>query len=221
MANDNLIDLSQRRTTTVEKSRLRDLKMRIDVEQAKILVSTSLISVLFLATFANRAVLSTSPDVTVADSGRMELSSRGPASVRTGASDWEDEIASRLSKASLKETASIGQAPSPLEQLRLGFLEGRYAVRAENGKIREIQLSDSRDTGGALKHVTNRSLFLEQHRQLLPVEFDRSVKVASSHTDKDFFESYELINRAAMPLGRVEFHMDTAGGLLGMKVIAQ
>ncbi len=220
MRDSNIIEFASRVRNPVTKSRIKDLKMRLDSEQTKILISTSLISILFLVSLANNSMLEPVDAVEMSPIEMPSSSSdgRGPASAPTGTSAWEDDVASRLAKMSLKEVAAVGRAPSSLEKLAFGFLEGKYALRLESGKIRELAFTDSAHPGQHPKSVADRSRFLTDNRELLPVDFDRPQRVDSHQSGDEIFESYNLLNRARVPVAKVRFHLDNEGRLLSMKV---
>jgi hypothetical protein len=219
----NVIDLSERRANTVEKSQGLEqrLRLRLDMEQAKIAISTSLISIVVLtATVANKSLWSTgseqargtaSESSALADGSSRNIASLAAASVPEG----EVSLAHRLAVDGLASDTSFGRQPSTLDQLALGFLEGKYALFLEGGKIHGLQFNSQADAGDAPKFV-DRIRFLEQNRSLLPVAFDR---LARSASDEPGLEAYELLrNGVEAPLAKVEFRMDEAGRMLSMKV---
>ena len=114
---DNVIDLEQRRAQTqnTDTEKIKTLKIKADLENVKLVISTSLASVLILVTLANSNLLSF-------DSQSETKSSRGVASVQTGTSAWEDRLAEKLAATSLKQEADIGRAPSSTEQFTFGAL---------------------------------------------------------------------------------------------------
>ncbi len=220
MKDSNIIDLASRVRNPVTLSRIKDLEMRIDAEQTKLLISTSLISILFLVSLANNSMLEPVDVVEVSSVELPSISSdgRGPASAPTGTSAWEDNVASRLSNMSLKEVAAVGRAPSLLEKLAFGFLEGKYTLRLESGKIRELAFTDSAHPGQQPKSLSDRVRFLTENRELLPVDFDRPQRIESHQSGDATVESYNLLNRSSIPVAKVRFHLDSEGRLLSMKV---
>lgn len=239
MKDSNIIDLSQRRAENDNGSKTKEhLKLRLDLEQAKILVTTSLISVLFLVTLANNSLMS-APVAQV--HGESPLLGRGPASTRgqnqgqtqsqiqsqtrnvasvpTGTSQWEDEMVARMAKLDVDDAEKVGRRPSSLDRLRFEFLEGKYAVRLENGKIDELEFADPSQSGDFPKFVNDRVKFLEINRDLLPVQFVKSVRTKSAKQGDQTVERYNLLNTSDVPVAKVEFHLDSAGRLLSMKVL--
>jgi hypothetical protein len=211
---DNVIDMTERiqepnareRQTSLKES----LKMRFDLEHAKLALSTSLLSVVVLVTLANRNLMSNSVPQEI-------KSSRGIASVSTGTSDTEDSLVHSLAKHELDQ-ASIGRQPSSIESLAFGQLEGKYAVRLANGKLAELEFSDVTSQGDRPKHIDDRANFLDSHRDLLPVAYDKSIMIESQKSGEATLETYQLVNEVSRPVANVEFRLDSAGRMLSMRV---
>lgn len=208
----NVIDMTERIAVKDPYARFRDLKVRFDLEHAKIAVSTSLLSIVILVTLANNSLLSNKTNE------QTSSGSRSIASVSTGTSEMEDRLVAKLSQLDVNSEATLGRKPSSLEKLTLGQLEGKYAVRLQDGKLRELEFSESASHEDRPKYVVDREKFLNSNRELLPVAFDKTMKVESEQTDAGSLEVYQLINEFSMPVAQVEFRMDPAGRMLGMRV---
>ena len=214
---NNVIDLAERRSEAQDdgenaaaspNSRLR---LRLDMEQAKIAITTSLISVVVLVTFANNSLLSFKEPAAANEGGRSVAS----VASREEQTQAETGLAKRLADSGLRDEDALGRKPSSLDQLALGFLEGKYALRLQQGKLQGLEYS-SDEAGGQSPMLVDRVRFLEQNRELLPVSFDRLAKAAS---DEPRTELYELLRDGAQaPLAMVEFRLDEAGRMLAMKV---
>ncbi len=210
MNKDNVIDMTDRMQQPDQKSRLKNLKVRLDLEQAKIAVSTSLLSILVLVTIANSRLASQdTPQI---------AGGRAIASVANGTSEVEDTIVHSLADRALSSDAVIGRKPSSIEQLSFGFLEGKYALHMQNGKLSEIEFANSVDSADRPKHIDDPAQFLEANREVLPVAFSRSVKVEHLANKAEIIETYQLVNEISRPVANVQFRMDTVGRLLSMKV---
>ncbi len=226
MKDNNVIDLSQRRAEAngggSNGTKVEDhLKMRLDFEQAKVLVTTSLISVLFLVTLANHSLMSAPAVVAEGEASappRGPASDRAPAAVPTGTSSWEDEMVARMAKLDVDGGEKVGRRPSSLERLTFEFLEGKYAVRLENGKLNELEFSGASRAGDHPKHVNDRIRFLEDNRDLLSVRFAKSVRTISARQGDQTVERYNLLDKTDVPVAKVEFHLDSEGRLLSMKI---
>lgn len=212
MNRDNVIDLSERIQRPDPYARFRNMRVRFDMEHAKIAVSTSLLSIVLLVTLANNSLLG-------GKGNEAELrQARGIASIPTGTSEAEDSLVARLAKKELGESSALGRKPSDLEKLTLGYLEGKYAIQLENGKLRQIRFAEASAAGELPKRVEDLKAFIESNREILPVAFSSSVKVDRVQEGENVTETFELVNRLSIPVGKVQFLMDGAGRLLAMHV---
>ena len=208
---DNVIDMTERIQEPDTKERMKHLKVRFDLEHAKIALSTSLLSVVVLVTLANRNMMSNTEPVEVVKMNR------GIASVPTGTSDAEDVLVRQLAKKELSIQA-LGRQPSSIESLAFGQLEGKYAVRLQHGKLSELEFSDVTSLGDRPKHIDDRGAFLDSHRDILPVTYDKSIRVDALSSANQTTEVYQLLNEVSRPVASVEFHLDAAGRMLSMRV---
>jgi hypothetical protein len=222
MKKDNVIDLTERREEIKESQRppesetMKRIKMRIDLYDTKLMVSTSLLSVLVFATIANSSMFSSHVNSADLASSGVIQSSRAIASVQTGTSNWEDRIAQSLSAKSMNDESQLGRRPSTLDQLTFGMLEGKYAVQSENGKIQEIHLADATSSP---KVITNLNSFLNDNKALLlPAQVAKAELQASQQDGAFTMQSFRLIGAEKQDLGHVEFKLDSEGRFLSMRV---
>ncbi len=208
---DNVIDMTERIQEPDAKERLKHLKVRFDLEHAKLALSTSLLSVVVLVTLANRGLMNSAEPVEIV------RGSRSIASVPTGTTDAEDLLVRQMAKKDLNQVA-LGRKPSSIEALAFGQLEGKYAVRLENGKLAELEFSDVTSQGDHPKHIDDRGTFLDSHRDVLPVAYDKSIRIDSTSTNGLTTEIYQLVNEVSRPVANVEFHLDSVGRLLSMRI---
>ncbi len=208
---DNVIDMTERIQEPDAKARLKNLKVRFDLEHAKLALSTSLLSVVVLVTLANRGLMNSAAPVEVV------RGARAIASVSTGTSNAEDILVRELAKHDLNQV-SMGRQPSSIESLAFGQLEGKYAVRLEDGKLAELEFSDVTSQGDRPKHIDDRGVFLDSHRDILPVAYDKSIRIDSQSSHGTTTEIYQLVNEVSRPVANVEFHLDSAGRMLSMRV---
>lgn len=211
-----VIDISERLQAKQSTSPLQKLKVRLDLEQAKVAIPASIMSILIVVTLANSKLLSGEPAVesaTLASEGTV-IQSRGIASVPTGTSDDEDRLVKEMASRSLSEAAAIGRKPSALEQFAFEQLEGKYAVRVNDGKLSELQLSP-----GSADPIQFDTSFIEKNRSLLPVAYDKSVRVGTERSDTEVKETYHLVNQLSMPMAEIQVRLSETHHLLGMRVI--
>lgn len=218
----NVIDLESRRMRGTMSSRLLNLKVRFDLEHARVAVPASLLSIVLLMTLANNSIMK-QPELKSQELASIESVQQGRAiaSVSTGTSQAEDRLVKRLSESALSETALVGRRPSSLDNLTLGLLEGKYAVRLHEGKVREIEFAAANLGNQGVdrpKHISDREAFLQSHAEILPYEFEKSVKVEVTQEGTTTAETYHLVNGLSMPVAKVQFRLDAAGRLLSMRV---
>jgi hypothetical protein len=212
---DNVIDLEQRRAQNNDSEKLKSLKVKADLENVKLVISTSLLSVLILATVANSNILSTAND----QRSHTETSSgRGVASVQTGTSAWEDRLAEKLAVTSLKEDSSFGRTPSSTEQFTFGALEGKYSVRFENGKVQEFSFAEPK-SGQQPIIVVDRVAFLKSYSSVLPVRFAKVERAEVTKEAEQTTERYNLIDAKGLFVGLVEFRLDLTNRVLSMRYL--
>mgnify|MGYP001615912230 CR=1 FL=1 len=202
---DNVIDMTERIQEPDSRERLKHLKVRFDLERAKVGLSASILSIVVLVTLANAKMLREQPD--------QPAQTRGIASVPTGTSDAEDSLVHELARKDLSSGATFGQRPSAIEKLAFGTLEGHYAIRLLNGKLAELEKS-----GDQAKQIDDIEGFIEANRDVLPVSFDKPVKVARDDNGSVVTESWQLVNAVSRPVAHIQFRMDGAGHLLGLSV---
>lgn len=216
-----VIDISERLPNRNPMDKLKSLKVRLDLEQAKVAIPVSLLSILTVVTLANSKLLQ-DPEVIqsreMASSGTSEIirPSRGIASVPTGTSVSEDELIKQMAGKTLSEITAVGRKPSALEKFTIETLEGKYAVRMdESQKVSEIQIADA----GQQDPIAFTASFIEKNREWMPVNFEKSVRVKSEATDNGQQQSYHLVNGFSMPVAKVDVQLDHEGRLLGLKVV--
>lgn len=218
-----VIDISERiearaaSKNPIEK--LKSMKVRLDLEQAKIAIPASLLSIVVVMTLANSKLLN-NPDVVqsreIASEGTIFTPSRGIASVPSGTSENEDQLIETMSNKTLGEIASVGRSPSALEKLSYETLEGKYAIRMdETQKISEIEIDEKQIDSP----VHFDSKFIETNRAWMPVNFDKSIRVQNTSGDSGTHQTFHLVNKLSMPVAKVDVSLDTAGRLLALKVI--
>jgi hypothetical protein len=233
----NVIQLSERIANPEISERLKNLKLRFDLEHARVALPVSLLSIVLLVTIANSNFMSTANNIKTqsvefastnsnANTSKVE-SGRAIASLSTGTSADEDQLVTRLAKTELSsETSVTGRKPSALEKLTLGTLEGKYAVRLLNGKVHEIEFAASQLpkntasnlTSGRPKYLSSTKEFLINNGDLFSDEFESTVRVSRAKNGKNLTETYQLLNKLSLPVAKVDFYMDQAGRLLKVKV---
>lgn len=147
------------------------------------------------------------------------VQSRSLASVGTVArslrdANFEKSLASKLSKMSSRDIASVGRVPTFEDRLRFEYLEGKYSVRMHDGKLKEIEFASSPDSP---KYLNDRAGFIKSYKGLMPVSFDSAKSVSREVMPQKIYETYQLVQNDSIA-GEVQFELDLYGRLISMKV---
>lgn len=229
--NLQVIDLESKRREAKSQNEgptlSRHLKLRLEIENMKVMLSTGLLSVVALATLANSQLFSSqSPSFDLASTSVPGPGQRGIASVSTGTSASEDHLIHQLAQKNLLDMKAIGRSPSSLEKLSLEYLEGKYTVRLDKGKVKGLEFTNAAMVSShevsqmdRPKQIENKREFLERYRSLLPVNFKKTIKVNRFENAQSVVsEVYQLMDEKDRPVANVEFKSDKLGRLLAMDV---
>ncbi len=229
-SNDNkkdprkVIDISERISARLASKnpleKLKAMKVRLDLEQAKIAIPASLLSIIVVVSLvANSKLLNGEETVQsreIASVGTVIEPVRGIASVPTGTSQDEDQLVKEMASKALSDISSVGRSPSALEKLSLETLEGKYAIRMDEAqKISEIEISANQVSNP----VAFTSKFIESNRSWMPVSFEKSIRIQNTQNSEGGQQSFHLVNDLSIPLARVDVRLDGSGRLLALKVI--
>lgn len=191
--------------------------MKIDSTSIKAMVVTTIGLVVFAVSFANRSIFSPAEDV--ANVAHFSLGqSRGVASVPTGTSASEDQFHASIAARPLSGSTGLGLKPSEIDRLTFGFLEGKYSVHLENGKVKELAFVDSssQSNGDRPTYLKDPVEFLQNNREIFPREYSE-VRSGATLTQKDqIVRSYALMQKTDQ-VGEVQVTLDLSGRLLSMK----
>lgn len=199
------------------------IKRQWEKQQKRATIAAALASIIVLALVINNWELNRQVKnqfVTM----QAPLTHRLPASVvsEEGISQvnlaWEKSLIHSLSQEQTREIASLGRHPTPEEEFRFGFLEGKYHILFESGKIQKVHFLDSANSIDQPKYINNRESFLLKHRSLLPVIYDNVQRQNQTEQDGTRLETYVLMGHKEQPVGEVNFELDRHGRMLSMKV---
>lgn len=129
----------------------------------------------------------------------------------------ERKLAGRLGTAVRRELASIGYRPSAEDKLRFEQLEGKYLVRFNKGKVREINFMKDASNDLRPKYVNNRVEFVESNKHLFK-DYTSLVTKKSHESEGKIFETYSLMDQDQQSVATVKFQLDRAGRMISMNV---
>jgi len=185
-----------------------DNKVSFNLEQRKILVSASLVSVIAIISLINQTLNSQS-DHALKASRSIATTERFIKFDQTQL-EWQKKLASELAVKGDREIASLGHRPSAFEKLRFGFFEGKYAFQLEHGKIKAIDFVDSTFNNDRPKYITNKTNFLKEWRDLFLVTFNR-VEKDSEGVDQNLVRERFRLLAGGETVGYVQFLSDVHG----------
>lgn len=192
---------------------IRRASMKLQLNQKKVAIAASIVSIAFIVSLANQNLLSKN------DSNY----GRGIASTGSNSDfQWQYDLAQRLSKEVKHDLASLGTRPNEVDQLRFGLLEGKYALRFENGGLKEIEFIEQ-DSEVKPKYIGDKENFIANNKNLLKVTFKEIKKaetrnVANALANNETIEVYEMLDDHNKVQSRAEFKNDTLGRMLSFKV---
>lgn len=135
--------------------------------------------------------------------------SRGIASVpKLIEPQWERSLAN-LSRGMI---AQSGKKPTAIESLNFGYLEGRYSMNVEGGRIMQIKLSDD----GAPRAMMDRLAFIQKYSGALAPGFKAAEKVRIEASQVGFKELYKV--ETAKGSKMFEFQIDDQDRLVSLDI---
>lgn len=146
------------------------------------------------------------------------VDSRAPASVSTGTTQSEDDLAKEVSMRVQNDKTKFGKKASMLEELTFGLLEGRYSVRLENGKLRELIFNSASTEPKSLENMMK---FISEHKDLFPVEFKSVQETKEFKENGQETKFYSLFDSFKKKKAEIEVQLDSNGRLLKMSVNSQ
>lgn len=192
--------------------------IRLNLEQKKVAASASLFSILILVTLANINLLSQKETV-------LRHQDRAIASIENDHLQYSQEAAEENSRLVLnrlqnsdRSIASLGQEPDMLEKLRYGYFEGKYAVRTQAGKIRQIEFVES-DSGDRPKYVADVNEFVKEHQNLFEIQNPKLKEIAKTSSENSSeTTTYNVVNESNNEVeGSMVLKTDEFGRLFSME----
>lgn len=191
----------------------RRVQMKLDLNEKKVTFTASILSVIALATFLNQKIVSQFD---------TSKSSRTIASLNEQAEfefQWQKELAQKLSEKSNRKIASYGEAPSKLDEVRFGLLEGKYAFSFANDQISEIKFQETASADRP-KYIQDVSAFLIDNKEALIPEVSLVKTLETKTVGENNEQLLELYNSENKSLGQVTYTSDSSGRFRSMKFAA-
>jgi hypothetical protein len=113
------------------------------------------------------------------------------------------------------QPANFGKT-TEIDKLSSGFLEGKYSVRAQSGKILELEFTNGKMDRP--KYIPDKEEFLIRYKALIGPEFQKPVLLEEKVVKGELIARYQLIGPSASPVAEVTFVSDESDRLLSLKV---
>jgi hypothetical protein len=125
----------------------------------KIVIPSALLVLCLVVSLALNSQSAKDPE----NSSGIRMPASWIAEIRSGTLYVERALASKIAEFRKRDTASIGRPADPLENLRFGILEGKYALTLDGGKISEISFIDNPNSEGRPTTISDRKQFIKEY----------------------------------------------------------
>lgn len=194
-------------------------KKKALVGNKKLLISSSLLSIVFIVTMANRNLMKAEEDSIrwvgneqVAD-GSRSIASVEPVHFERN-NEWEREVAHELSQEVGRKPASISSSASDEQKFRYGFLGSGYRVNYNSrGKVEEIIADDT----NKIKYISAADILNGKYKTFLPWDFSNWTNAEKKTIQNEVIETINLLGGDGKVVGLITFKTDVHGRFLSMK----
>lgn len=188
------------------KKRLQD-----KVQEQKSVLVMSIASVLLMSIFLNQW-LAAGPDNGLSGSGSRQVASFEPG-VYAKDIKWEHELAKKFSDDKQSLFASLGEKPTVRDDLIFAFLEGKYGMKLNQGRIEKLEFIDAQ-AGEHPMVIKDKGAFLRDYAEAFGVNYaDASL---SENTEQS--QVYSLIASDKTIVGTATFALDDQGRVQAIKI---
>ncbi|MCB0407594.1 MAG: hypothetical protein KDD34_05270 [Bdellovibrionales bacterium] len=173
----------------------------------------------FLTVFMGAILLNSTDfsNVPLGDKQSRSLASVGQYETAPRDVHFEKSIAEKISQSSARQPASLGRQPSRADEFRFGFLESKYAVKFYQGKVQEVEFTNSSQNLEP-RYLSDRQAFLNANKDLFAIPYTSTMSLNREVVGQKIHETYALLNSNQTKVGKISFELDIYGRLLGMKV---
>lgn len=217
-----LLDIESRLVAGGSQAVKEHIEAKKEFERRKWMAITTMATIIFLVTATNSSLFK-GPEAQSDSSGRG-IASIDPSiesSSLTGESS--QEFIQNMEKNVNRSAASLGSAPSLLDQMRFGLFEGKYLVKltgtGEKQNIESIEFISFNSQEDRPKYLKEKEKFLSLYMELLG---SKAVEVGGSSQAIDgetLNTEYSLLDQTKKQVARVRFQDDSFGRLLRIDVV--
>ncbi len=189
----------------------RRMQMRRELDQKKGATIASVLSLVALVTILNQNLISKNQSE---NRSRQIASAENEGKIKS----WKEDLLKDLSDKKNRNIASYGEAPTALEQLRMGALEGKYSFSVKDSLVEVVKFIETPD-GDRPKSFRDFTSFVSEHKKAFNDKIDRVVEVGEKSDDVQKTFTYETYTEANEPAGKILVVSDLSNRLLEIKYL--
>lgn len=184
---------------------------RPELDQKRIAIASSLVSVLFLVMIANNSIWNSSEQITKSVTQNRTIASVAPMG-ENEAMIWQKELVSKLalSNSSSNLSARNAQKATLNDQFLFGKLRGLYSAELFQGKILSLRYQETSNVLDTPLYVEMDEI-LNRYKQVFPIDYSSFRLMKNS----DGVRVYSLL-MATKEVGQVEVKRDSFDRLLSL-----
>lgn len=182
-------------------------RMQNKVQEQKAILMLSIASVLVMTVFLNQWLVQ-GPASSLSHDANRNVASFEPA---TFAKDvkWEHHLAKELSKT--KVIGQLAESPTLRDELIFGFLEGKYGMKLESGRIESLEFIDAQ-AGEQPLQISDKAEFLAKYAEAFGFTYsDVSPKAGTEN-------AYNLIDSDKRIVATAQFVLDDEGRVSAINI---
>ena len=188
------------------KKRLQD-----KAQEQKAVLVLSIASVLLMTVFLNQWLVN-GPDRSLSGSGNRQVASFEPG-VFAKDIKWEHDLAKKISNDKANLFANLAEKPTLRDELIFAFLEGKYGMKLNQGRIEKLEFIDAQ-AGEQPMAIEDKPAFLRQYAEAFGLNYSEASVTSTTDTN----QVYNLIDSAKTIVGTATFELDHQGRVQVIKI---
>lgn len=188
------------------KKRLQD-----KAQEQKAVLVLSIASVLLMTVFLNQWLVN-GPDRSLSGSGNRQVASFEPG-VFAKDIKWEHDLAKKISNDKANLLANLAEKPTLRDELIFAFLEGKYGMKLNQGRIEKLEFIDAQ-AGEQPMAIDDKPAFLRQYAEAFGMNYSE----ASLTSTTDATQVFNLIDSDKTIVGTATFELDHQGRVQAIKI---
>ncbi len=184
-------------------------RLQDKVQEQKAALAFSIASVLLMTVFVNQWMIDNANYNSTSNAlkGDRQVASFEAANFARDVK-WEHDLAKRLNNSEESLSVNLAERPTMRDELVFGYLQGRYGMKIDQGRIASLDFIDAQ-AGEHPLAIGDKSKFLKNYAAAFGEAFNE-VSLVSGQNSKQT-QSYNLINSSKVIVGQANFILDQEG----------